>query len=234
MRHNDRNISWLILNLCWMHSEAYHCSSFLSMFAVVVQSWCVCVCESSLLQLQMLGIISNSVSSQSSPEVSLQSDSAEWRLMKDYDLLYCFRRDSNKVQNYLKILKCRIVPEHGCWGPERSRGRLQLPETTHTQDHTIKAVAFVVFCMGTDANICSWSATGTQRLCPPPRFMPDTEITGYVVNVITDSCRMYIMFRCRNIIWNIPPTCIQCCFCHSYRQSYGKQQILLIKNVFQY
>lgn len=150
----------------------------------------MCVCESSLLQLQMLGIISNSVSSQSSPEVSLQSDSAEWRLMKDYDLLYCFRRDSNKVQNYLKILKCRIVPEHGCWGPGRSRGRLQLPETTHTQDQTIKAVAFVVFCMGTDANICSWSATGTQRLYPPPCFMPDTEITGYVVNVITDSCRM--------------------------------------------
>ncbi|XP_056224247.1 prolactin 2 [Seriola aureovittata] len=65
-------------------------------------------------KMQMLGIISNSVSSQASPEASLPSDSAEWRLMKDYDLLYCFRRDSNKVQNYLKILKCRIVPEHGC------------------------------------------------------------------------------------------------------------------------
>ncbi|XP_040005781.1 prolactin-like isoform X2 [Xiphias gladius] len=65
-------------------------------------------------KMQMLGIISNSVSSQASPEALLPSDSAEWRLMKDYDLLYCFRRDSNKVQNYLKILKCRIVPEHGC------------------------------------------------------------------------------------------------------------------------
>lgn len=68
----------------------------------------------SLLQMQMMGIISNSVSSLASPEALLPSDSAEWRLMKDYDLLYCFRRDSNKVQNYLKILKCRIVPEHGC------------------------------------------------------------------------------------------------------------------------
>lgn len=64
--------------------------------------------------MQMLGITSNSVSSLASPEALLPSDSAEWRQMKDYDLLYCFRRDSNKVQNYLKILKCRIVPEHGC------------------------------------------------------------------------------------------------------------------------
>ncbi|XP_071782533.1 prolactin 2 [Centroberyx gerrardi] len=65
-------------------------------------------------KMQTLGIISNSVSSLASPEALLPPDSAEWRLMKDYDLLYCFRRDSNKVQNYLKILKCRIVPEHGC------------------------------------------------------------------------------------------------------------------------
>ncbi|KAJ4924703.1 hypothetical protein JOQ06_003655 [Pogonophryne albipinna] len=65
-------------------------------------------------KMQVLGIISNSVTSLASPEVLLPSDSADWRLMKDYDLLYCFRRDSNKVQNYLKILKCRIVPDHGC------------------------------------------------------------------------------------------------------------------------
>nr|XP_046234508.1 prolactin 2 [Scatophagus argus] len=65
-------------------------------------------------KMQKLGIISNSVTSLDSPEASVSSDSAEWRLMKEYDLLYCFRRDSNKVQNYLKILKCRIVPEHGC------------------------------------------------------------------------------------------------------------------------
>lgn len=65
-------------------------------------------------KMQMLGILSNSVSSLMSPEAFLASGSAEWRLMKDYELLYCFRRDSNKVQNYLKILKCRIVPEDGC------------------------------------------------------------------------------------------------------------------------
>ncbi|XP_029134063.1 prolactin 2 isoform X1 [Labrus bergylta] len=65
-------------------------------------------------KMQMLGIISNSVSSLASPEAPLPANGHKWRLMKDYDLLYCFRRDSNKVQNYLKILKCRIVPEHGC------------------------------------------------------------------------------------------------------------------------
>ncbi|CAG5927172.1 unnamed protein product [Menidia menidia] len=63
--------------------------------------------------MQMLGILSNSVSSLSTPAL-LGSDRAEWRIMKDFDLLYCFRRDSNKIQNYLKILKCRIVPEHRC------------------------------------------------------------------------------------------------------------------------
>ncbi|XP_034529441.1 prolactin 2 isoform X1 [Notolabrus celidotus] len=65
-------------------------------------------------KMQMSGIISNSVSSRASPEASPPADSPEWRLMKVYDLLHCFRRDSNKVQNYLKILKCRIVPQHGC------------------------------------------------------------------------------------------------------------------------
>ncbi|XP_034019110.1 prolactin 2 [Thalassophryne amazonica] len=62
-------------------------------------------------KMQMLGIISNSISTLTSPEARLAS---EWRLMKNYELLYCFRRDSNKVQNYLKILKCGLVPEHGC------------------------------------------------------------------------------------------------------------------------
>lgn len=65
-------------------------------------------------KMKTLGIISNSLGNLGSPEALLASDKAEWRLMNDYDLLYCFRRDSNKIQNYLKILKCRIVPEHGC------------------------------------------------------------------------------------------------------------------------
>ncbi|XP_061662133.1 prolactin 2 isoform X2 [Syngnathoides biaculeatus] len=65
-------------------------------------------------KMQTLGMISNSVSSPSSPEDLAPSGTGEWRLMKDHELLYCFRRDSDKIQNYLKILKCRIVPDHGC------------------------------------------------------------------------------------------------------------------------
>ncbi|XP_061618762.1 prolactin-like [Phyllopteryx taeniolatus] len=65
-------------------------------------------------KMQTLGMISNSVSSPSSREDLPPSERGEWRLMKDHELLYCFRRDSDKIQNYLKILKCRIVPEHGC------------------------------------------------------------------------------------------------------------------------
>ena len=65
--------------------------------------------------MQHLGMISNSLSGMSSPEALVQSSvSDKSRLMSDHDLLFCFRRDSNKVQNYLKILKCGIVPEHGC------------------------------------------------------------------------------------------------------------------------
>lgn len=65
--------------------------------------------------MQNLGMISNSVSDVSSPKAILPyTDSSESQTLANYDLLYCFRRDSNKVQNYLKILKCRIVPEHEC------------------------------------------------------------------------------------------------------------------------
>jgi len=63
--------------------------------------------------MRVLGMLGNSVTGLSAPEAMLPiSDSGE--AMSDYELLYCFRRDSNKVQNYLKILKCRIVPEHDC------------------------------------------------------------------------------------------------------------------------
>lgn len=104
------------------------------------------------LQMQLLGLTSNTVSSLASPEDLLPPDSAEWRLMKDYDLLYCFRRDSNKVQNYLKILKCRIVPEHGCWSPDNSGSCIQLLELSaqwngnaSVTDHTDKCVVQLCF-----------------------------------------------------------------------------------------
>ncbi|NXP31689.1 PRL protein, partial [Leiothrix lutea] len=42
------------------------------------------------------------------------SISNEANMMSDSDFIHCFRRDSNKVQSYLKILKCRIMPENSC------------------------------------------------------------------------------------------------------------------------
>ncbi|XP_055081673.1 prolactin 2 [Periophthalmus magnuspinnatus] len=65
-------------------------------------------------KMQMLGMIGNFVSGLSSPEAQAPSESSEWQLLQNWDLLHCLRRDANKVQNYLKILKCRIVPEYGC------------------------------------------------------------------------------------------------------------------------
>ncbi|NXB10673.1 PRL protein, partial [Cnemophilus loriae] len=42
------------------------------------------------------------------------SVSNEANMMSDSDFIHCFRRDSNKVQSYLKILKCRIMPGNSC------------------------------------------------------------------------------------------------------------------------
>ncbi|KAB5542144.1 hypothetical protein PHYPO_G00088050 [Pangasianodon hypophthalmus] len=62
-------------------------------------------------KMQLLEMISNSMNDFTSPEDLFP---ANGEAMSEYELLYCFRRDSDKVQNYLKILKCRIVPDHGC------------------------------------------------------------------------------------------------------------------------
>ncbi|NWX14675.1 PRL protein, partial [Aegotheles bennettii] len=61
-----------------------------------------------------MGIISNSLNGMTSSEVAGLSISNEANMMSDSDFIHCFRRDSNKVQSYLKILKCRIVPENSC------------------------------------------------------------------------------------------------------------------------
>ncbi|XP_036374328.1 prolactin 2 [Megalops cyprinoides] len=66
-------------------------------------------------KMQLLGMIGNSLGGLSSAEaLPPSSASGETRSMSDYDLLHCFRRDSSKVQSYLRILKCRIIPEHEC------------------------------------------------------------------------------------------------------------------------
>ncbi|KAK2832457.1 hypothetical protein Q7C36_015919 [Tachysurus vachellii] len=67
--------------------------------------------EKVMEKMQLLGMISNLMNGFTSSE-DLFPTSGE--AMSEYELLYCFRRDSDKVQNYLKILKCRIVPDHGC------------------------------------------------------------------------------------------------------------------------
>ncbi|KAI5620689.1 prolactin 2 precursor, partial [Silurus asotus] len=67
--------------------------------------------EKVLEKMQMLGMISDSMNSFTFPEDLFP---ASGEAMSEHQLLYCFRRDSDKVQNYLKILKCRIVPDDGC------------------------------------------------------------------------------------------------------------------------
>ncbi|CAL1567297.1 unnamed protein product [Knipowitschia caucasica] len=63
-------------------------------------------------QMQTLGRVRNLVTELSSHESP--SEGAEWSVLQRSELLHCLRRDSYKVQNYLKILKCRVLPEYGC------------------------------------------------------------------------------------------------------------------------
>ncbi|XP_028814438.1 prolactin-like [Denticeps clupeoides] len=64
-------------------------------------------------KMHLLGMMSNSVSSMSSSEM-LDQTASRFLPLNDHDLLYCFRRDADKVRSYLKILKCTIVSEQGC------------------------------------------------------------------------------------------------------------------------
>ncbi|XP_036111521.1 prolactin [Molossus molossus] len=45
---------------------------------------------------------------------SLQMADEDTRLSAFYNLLHCLRRDSNKVDNYLKVLKCRMIYDNNC------------------------------------------------------------------------------------------------------------------------
>ncbi|XP_009982744.1 PREDICTED: prolactin-like, partial [Tauraco erythrolophus] len=65
-------------------------------------------------KMQSMGIISNSLNGMAPSEAAGLSISNEANMMSDSDFIHCFRRDSNKVQSYLKILKCRIMPENSC------------------------------------------------------------------------------------------------------------------------
>ncbi|XP_019496034.1 PREDICTED: prolactin isoform X1 [Hipposideros armiger] len=45
---------------------------------------------------------------------SLQMADEDARLFAFYNLLHCLRRDSNKIDNYLKLLKCRLIYNNNC------------------------------------------------------------------------------------------------------------------------
>ncbi|XP_074141216.1 prolactin [Sminthopsis crassicaudata] len=45
---------------------------------------------------------------------SLQMADEDARLFAFYNLLHCLRRDSHKIDNYLKLLKCRLIHDSNC------------------------------------------------------------------------------------------------------------------------
>ncbi|XP_042320356.1 prolactin [Sceloporus undulatus] len=58
--------------------------------------------------------LGNEVYSQWSGLPSLQLADEDSRLFAFYNLLHCLRRDSNKIDNYLKLLKCRLIHDSNC------------------------------------------------------------------------------------------------------------------------
>uniref|UniRef100_A0A6I8NUE2 Prolactin n=1 Tax=Ornithorhynchus anatinus TaxID=9258 RepID=A0A6I8NUE2_ORNAN len=45
---------------------------------------------------------------------ALQKADEDSRLFAFYNLLHCLRRDSHKIDNYLKLLKCRLIHNSNC------------------------------------------------------------------------------------------------------------------------
>ncbi|XP_053545921.1 prolactin-like [Bombina bombina] len=46
--------------------------------------------------------------------IEVRAQNVDPQLLSFYHLLHCFRRDSNKIDNFLKILRCRIVHANNC------------------------------------------------------------------------------------------------------------------------
>ncbi|KAI4905660.1 hypothetical protein NFI96_011346, partial [Prochilodus magdalenae] len=65
-------------------------------------------------KMQLLGLISNFLNGEDSLESLDAASSSDVISIDNLNLLHCFRRDSDKIQSYLKILKCRIPHENGC------------------------------------------------------------------------------------------------------------------------
>lgn len=78
-----------------------------------------CLFSFCLPQMKLLGVLGNTVG-YISPESWVPSSAFSFYKQREsysldhHDLLYCFRRDSNKVKNYLRILKCTTLPGLGC------------------------------------------------------------------------------------------------------------------------
>uniref|UniRef100_A0A3B4E4I6 Prolactin 2 n=1 Tax=Pygocentrus nattereri TaxID=42514 RepID=A0A3B4E4I6_PYGNA len=64
-------------------------------------------------KMQLLGILSTFLNGEDTLH-SLESESSSVFSVDHLNFLHCFRRDSDKIWSYLKILKCRILPESGC------------------------------------------------------------------------------------------------------------------------
>ncbi|XP_051238385.1 prolactin-like [Dicentrarchus labrax] len=70
-------------------------------------------------KMKQFGVLGNTVGN-ISPESLVPSSAlssytqGEFNSLDHHDLLYCFRRDSNKVKNYLRILKCTTLPGLDC------------------------------------------------------------------------------------------------------------------------
>ncbi|XP_069709268.1 prolactin [Phaenicophaeus curvirostris] len=60
------------------------------------------------------GEVGNEIYSQWEGLPSLQLADEDSRLSAFYNLLHCFHRDSHKIDNYLKLLKCRLIHGSNC------------------------------------------------------------------------------------------------------------------------
>ncbi|NP_001086486.1 prolactin, gene 1 L homeolog [Xenopus laevis] len=58
--------------------------------------------------------LENDVNSLWSGPPAAQSADENSRLFAFYNLLHCLRRDSHKIDNYLKLLKCRLIHDSNC------------------------------------------------------------------------------------------------------------------------
>lgn len=69
--------------------------------------------------MKLLGVLGNTVGHEPPESLAPPSDLSFYRRrevesLDRHDLLYCLRRDANKVKNYLRVLKCATFPGPDC------------------------------------------------------------------------------------------------------------------------